>query len=128
MKMNGAVLRKSDFVKRPSAWRLFIFASVLFALVVSGYSHQPHLHGLSPESVASPAHHAPGPTKSPLNDDPARCPICQQIVHAGQFVAPAWLTPFLLVLAISTVEIADIALPRFNAVSHSWRGRGPPQN
>jgi hypothetical protein len=41
-------------------------------------------------------------------------------------VAPAWLTPFLLVLAISTIEIADIALPRFNAVSHNWRGRGPP--
>lgn len=127
MKMNG-VLRKSGFVKRPSAWRLLFVASVLFALLVQGYSTQTHIHGQFSESVVSQTDHAPGPTKYPLNDDPARCPICQQIVHASQFVAPAWLTPFLLVLAISTVEIADIALPRFNAVSHSWRGRGPPRN
>ena len=44
----------------------------------------------------------------------------------GQFVAPAWLLPFLLVLAISKIEIATLAVPHFEAVSHNWRGRGPP--
>jgi hypothetical protein len=124
--MNGAMLRKTRVAERASAWRRFFVAFMLVALVAQGYVTQTHLHGLLPDSIASQANHAPGHTKIPLNDDPARCPVCQQIVHASQFVAPAWLTPFLLVLAISTIEIVDIALPRFNAVSHSWRGRGPP--
>ena len=124
--MHGAILRKTGPTERQSAWRRFFVAFMLVALVAQGYLTQTHIHGLLSDSVASQENHAPGHTKIPLNDDPARCPICQQIVHASQFVAPAWLTPFLLVLAISTIEIADIALPRFNAVSHSWRGRGPP--
>jgi hypothetical protein len=124
--MHRAILREPGPTERQSAWRRFFVAFMLVALVAQGYLTQTHIHGLLSDSVASQESHAPGHTKIPLNDDPARCPICQQIVHASQFVAPAWLTPFLLVLAISTIEIADIALPRFNAVSHSWRGRGPP--
>jgi hypothetical protein len=124
--MNGAIAGKTGLVKRQSAWRWCLVASIVLAVVLQGYVTQTHLHGLFSESVASQAKHAPGHDKFPLNDDPARCPVCQQIVHGSQFVAPAWLTPFLLVLAISTIEIADIALPHFNAVSHSWRGRGPP--
>jgi hypothetical protein len=124
--MTGAILRKSGPVERQSAWRRLLVASILLVLVVQGYATQTHLHGLFPDSAISTSDHSPGHTKYPLNDDPARCPVCQQIAHASQFVAPAWLTPFLLVLAISTIEIADVALPRFNAVSHSWRGRGPP--
>ena len=108
------------------AWRRFIVAFLLLALVAQGYATQTHFHGLFPDSLASQPNHSPGHDKYPLNDDPARCPVCQQIAHAGQFVAPAWLTPFLLALAISTIEIANVALPHFNAVSHSWRGRGPP--
>ena len=124
--MHRAILREPGPTERQPAWRRFFVAFMLVALVAQGYLTQTHIHGLLSDSVASQENHAPGHTKIPLNDDPARCPICQQIVHASQFVAPAWLTPFLLVLAISTIEIADIALPRFNAVSHSWRGRGPP--
>lgn len=124
--MNGATAGKTGLVKRPSAWRWNLVASVLLALFLQGYITQTHFHGLVPDSVVSQGSHAPGHDKYPLNDDPARCPVCQQIVHGSQFVAPAWLTPFLLVLAISTIEIADVALPHFNAVSHSWRGRGPP--
>jgi hypothetical protein len=124
--MNGATVKNTGPVERQSAWRRFLIASVLLALALQGYITQTHIHGLFPDGVASQASHAPGHGKYPLNDDPARCPICQQIVHGSQFVAPAWLTPFLLALAISTIEITDVALPRFNAVSHSWRGRGPP--
>lgn len=123
--MNG-VFGKTGLAKLGSAWRRLLVAFLLLTLVAQGYVSQTHLHGLFPDTAASQANHAPGNDKYPLNDDPARCPVCQQIVHGSQFVAPAWLTPFLLVLAISTIEIVDIALPHFNAVSHSWRGRGPP--
>jgi hypothetical protein len=103
---------------------------LLLALVVQGFVTQTHLHWqkVSPSSSTAAANHLPGPDKSPRNEDPANCPICEQIIHAGQFVAPAWLNPFLLVLAISTIEIVNITAPGFDAVSHSWRGRGPPLN
>jgi len=113
---------------KASAWRLFFAGFVVLALVVQGYATQTHMHGLVPDSVASTANHSPGHDNYPLNDDPARCPICQQISHAGQFVTPAWLLPFLLVLAISKIEIATLAIPHFEAVSYNWRSRGPPLN
>jgi hypothetical protein len=124
--MHGAKLKKARPAERQSAWRRLFVAFMLVALMAQGYLTQTHIHGLLSDITVSQQSHAPGHTKFPPNDDPARCPVCQQIVHASQFVAPAWLTPFLLVLAISTIEIADIAMPRFNAVSHNWRGRGPP--
>jgi hypothetical protein len=105
-----------------------LVGALLLALVVQGYATQTHIHGLFPDSVASTADHSPGHGKIPPNDDPARCPVCQQIAHAGQFVAPAWLVPFLLVLAISKIEIATLAVPHFDSVSHSWLSRGPPLN
>jgi hypothetical protein len=101
---------------------------LLLALVVQGFATQTHLHWqkVSPDSFTAAANHLPGHDKNPLSEDPANCPICEQIIHAGQFVAPAWLNPFLLVLAISTIEIVNITAPGFDAISHSWRGRGPP--
>jgi len=126
--MNGITPRKTGIIKRQPAWRQFLLALTVLALVVQGYATQTHMHGQFPDNVASTADHAPGHNKYPLNDDPARCPVCQQISHAGQFVAPAWLLPFLLVLAISKIEIATFAVPRFEAVSYNWRSRGPPLN
>ena len=107
-----------------------LVSALLLALVFQGFATQTHLHWQSdfPDSAASTVHHQPGHDRYPLNDDPANCPICEQIIDAGHFVTPAWLNPFLLVLAISTIEFVNIALPGFDAISHSWRGRGPPLN
>jgi hypothetical protein len=128
--MNGTMLRGTGPGKRPTAWRRFVVAFMLLALVVQGYATQTHIHKQSSSTVSATlkAGGSPKHDNFPVNDDPANCPICQQIIHAGQFVAPAWLVPFLLVLAISKIEIATLAVPRFDSVSHSWRSRGPPLN
>lgn len=120
----------TELVKRPTAWRRFLVAVMLLALVVQGYATQTHIHKQngSTVSVALKADGSPKHDNFPVNDDPANCAICQQIIHAGQFLAPAWLSPFLLILAISKIEIATLAIPRFDAVSYDWRSRGPPQN
>jgi len=103
---------------------------MLLALVVQGYATQTHIHKQSSATVSAAlkAGGSPKHDDFPVNDDPANCPICQQIIHAGQFVAPAWLIPFLLILAISKIEIATLAVPHFDSVSHNWRSRGPPLN
>jgi len=128
--MNGAILRETGPGKRPTAWRGLLVAFVLLVLVVQGYATQTHIHKQSGSTVST-ALKAGGSQKHdnfPVNDDPANCPICQQIIHAGQFLAPAWLAPFLLILAISKIEIVTLAVPHFDSVSHNWRSRGPPLN
>lgn len=109
--------------------------SVAFvAFVIQSFLVQTHIH-FTPEALArlaahnthavtdDPAHH----DKYPANEDPANCPICQEILHSGQFVAPAAQVYLPPALAVSTIVIVDGALPFIVALSHSWRGRAPPR-
>jgi hypothetical protein len=123
-----AILRKTEPANGPSAWRHVLVAVLLLTLVVQGYATQTHLHKQNGSTVSAglKAGETPRHDNFPVNDDPANCPVCQQILHAGQFVAPAWLLPFLILAAVSTIEITTAVLPHYDTVSHSWRGRGPP--
>lgn len=104
--------------------RLLLVAFMLLAFAVQGYVTQTHIHRQN-DSAAILVLKAPGHAKLPL-ENPVNCPVCQQAGHAGQFVVPAWLAPFLILDAVSVIEIAAFEVPRFDAVSHNWRGRGPP--
>jgi hypothetical protein len=129
-RMNGAMLRGSVQGKRSPAWCQFFAAFMILALVVQGYVTQTHIHKQNSWTVSAAlkASGSPNHDNFPVNDDPANCPICQQITHAGHFLAPAWFASFLLVLAISKIEIATLAVPHFDSISHNWRSRGPPLN
>jgi hypothetical protein len=116
-----------------SGWRLVLVYTALVAFALQGYVFQTHIHFTSSEAArlagdvdtnSANGHH----DKFPANDDPANCPICQEILHSGQFVTPA--TQFLLPpsLAVSTITVVEQALPYILAPSHSWRGRAPPQH
>jgi hypothetical protein len=112
---------------KPPAWRVFFAGLMVLALVVQGYTLQSHIHrDLGSATITLNKGGSTGHDRIPGNDDPARCPTCQQIHHAGQFVAPAWLLPFLILASVSTVEITAATLPHYDTVSHIWRGRGPP--
>jgi hypothetical protein len=63
----------------------------------------------------------------PANDDPANCPICQEILYSGHYVAPAAVPILLPSLAVSTIEIVETVVLRAHAPSHNWQGRGPPR-
>jgi hypothetical protein len=65
--------------------------------------------------------------KYPANEDPANCPLCQEILHSGQFVTPAVAAVLLPFVSISVIEIATPAAVLVNAVTHIWRGRAPPR-
>jgi hypothetical protein len=122
-----ASLRSGNARTKSPAWRVFFAGLMVLALVVQGYTLQSHIHReLGSTNVTLNTGGATGHDEIPANDDPARCPTCQQILHAGQFVAPDWLLPFLVIASVSTVEITAAALPHYDTVSHSWRSRGPP--
>jgi hypothetical protein len=116
-----------------TGWRQALVFAVLVAFALQGYIVQTHIH-FSPEAAAlldadTGAHAANGTShhdKYPPADDPANCPICQEILHSGQFITPS--AQFLLppTFAVSTITLVDRALPHILAPSHSWRGRAPP--
>ncbi len=65
--------------------------------------------------------------KYPPGDDPANCPICQEMLYAGHYVAPAAIVALLPTLAVRTIARADIELPYVFSLSHIWQVRGPPR-
>ena len=115
----------SKALRGNSALRLLVTFFALFAFSLQTYIGQTHIH-LAPDSFAAGAAHKQAPDKFPANGDPANCPICQEVLHDGQFVTPAAATLLLPSLAASVIEIAA-PLPRLiQAASHSWRSRAPP--
>jgi hypothetical protein len=104
--------------------RLLITLFALFAFSLQTYIGQIHIH-FEHDATASSQKHAPD--KFPANGDPANCPICQEVLHNGQFVTPsaaALLPPTFTVSVVSIVTTVPIVA---RAISHGWRSRAPPK-
>lgn len=113
--------------------RLAITLFALLAFTLQSYVTQTHIHGAARINSAAAtlafdknAVHKQQPGKFPPGDDPANCPICQEILHTGTYVTPsvaALLLPSVAVsIAVIVVDIKTIA----QASSHSWKSRAPP--
>ncbi len=107
-------------------------ALVLFAL--QSYVTQTHIHFLNaaPSTAQSVpggvAVKAPAHGKLPPADNPATCPICQDMALAGHYTAPGAILLTLPPLVAMPVAVL-LEVPRFVAtVSHIWLGRAPPQH
>jgi len=65
--------------------------------------------------------------KYPVKEDPANCPLCQEVAHSGQFVHSAAILvslPFSVTVHFIVFTEAVISQP---AITHIWQGRAPPQ-
>ena len=109
-----------------SGWRLGLVYVAMLAFAFQSYVVQTHIHFAPATAIADTQGASGHHDKYPANDDPANCPICQEILHSGQFITPA--AQFLVPpsLAVSTIAVVDQALPHILAPSHGWRGRAPP--
>jgi hypothetical protein len=114
---------------RHPAMRLAIVLLTLMAFGLQSYIAQTHIH-LAPDSFATASGVANGklplPDKFPANGDPANCPICQEILHSGQFVTPTAAVLLLPAVAVSIIAIVT-DIPTTHTVSHAWRSRAPPK-
>jgi hypothetical protein len=104
---------------------------VLFAFTLQSYVTQSHIHdglrGSGAIATVKSDAKAPSHRKSPLDDNPLNCSICQAVAHAGAFLMPATL-PLLPALS---AELATpfIALRAVGAgAMHDWQSRAPPQH
>jgi hypothetical protein len=65
--------------------------------------------------------------KYPVDEDPSNCPLCQELAHSGQFVqSVAALVALPVSVTVHFIVFNEVA-PTLFAVSHSWRGRAPPE-
>ena len=101
----------------------------LLAFLLQGLVVQTHIHGV-PLTVADHILKASAPSQPAPNDpyDPANCPLCQEILHAGVFVAPA---PVLLAIPSGVVTFAPdflIATLIGQTSYPSWQSRAPPRH
>lgn len=127
--------RRTGVARPLTGWRLALASLLLVAFALQSYVVQTHIHLTQAESarltLSAAAH---GVKLAPLDrhdrfpdsGDPANCPICQEILHSGQFVTPSAQSLLPPSLAVSTIAVVDTALPFVLSLSHSWRGRAPP--
>ena len=110
------------------------------AFVLQSYVTQTHIHFTAAieqalaadvsQSVSTGARHVStwfgDRDRQPAKEDPARCPICQEILYAGYYVAPTAAVFLPPNLAVSTIAIVEGERAFVSAYSHNWQGRAPP--
>ena len=110
--------------KRSAASRLVtLFALLVFAL--QGYLVQVHVHG----GVTAPQPtHVTAPSHNPVDPyDPASCPLCQEMLHAGVFVMPSMVSLPLQLDWIVFLTSSVIPRPVATERTVSWQSRAPPR-
>jgi len=127
-----------------AGWRLLVATLALIAFAFQSYVTQTHIHFAhvgstsaikltgrlpsQPIATADKKQIGTPSNKTPSNDDPLKCPLCQAVGYAGHFVTPASAA---LVLALTPIAILRLAIPIVSprqSPSHIWRGRGPPNS
>jgi hypothetical protein len=108
--------------------RLAITLVALLAFALQTLVLQTHIHGVPlAGTVGVSLAVEKGQQPAPPANDPANCPICQEMLHAGAFVAPGAATLQIATLAsvidFLFVEIFATAQTR----SHGWKSRAPPR-
>jgi hypothetical protein len=136
IRFNGAfhaMTRRFRAIARPAASPIkrWVTLVALLAFFLQGLAVQTHIHPGSPAPVAKLASiHAATPAAPAKNQDPVdQCPLCQELVHAGTFIAPS--AAALLAAPLATVRAIPLALLPTRAQSapaFAWQSRAPPQN
>jgi hypothetical protein len=101
---------------------------MLVAFTVQGFAVQTHIHG-EPLSTLAHVTHISAPSQPSSQDpyDPANCPLCQEMLHAGIYVAPA-IADFVVVLNAVAFAPAFVLLPHAATQrQHGWQSRAPPR-
>jgi hypothetical protein len=126
--------------ERSSASRIVVTFVALIAFILQSYVTQTHIHiegesafgfatarTVAPDTASKTASQNREHGRHVPSDDPAHCPFCQEILYAGHFVAPAPVAVIQLAFVTAPAAIAHEISVAKSPVSHSWRGRGPPQ-
>jgi hypothetical protein len=125
MPRSGAV---SLILKQPAA-RQYVTLFALLAFFLQSFAVQSHIHPLdTPATVAAAVNNIPAPVKTIDPVDLGSCRLCQELVHAGAFVAPS---AFAVPASQSAAAVIFAALPLLAgmlAPAFAWQSRAPPHH
>jgi hypothetical protein len=130
MHRSGAVslALKQLAARRPTA-RQYVTLFALLAFFLQSFAVQSHIHPLDkPATVAAAADNIPAPVKTIDPVDLGSCRLCQELVHAGAFVAPS---TFAVPVSQSAAAIVFAALPLLAGMltpAFAWQSRAPPHH
>jgi len=113
--------------RKPLLSRLaMLFALLAFA--VQGFAVQTHIHG-EPLSAAAHITHISVPTQPAPQDpyDPTNCPLCQEMLHAGVYIAPAMVDFAVLLSAVAFAPAFELLPHAASQRQHGWQSRAPPR-
>jgi hypothetical protein len=102
---------------------------LLFAFALQSYLTQTHIHGISgtpaQTCISKCVVHSPI-SQSPLGGA-AECPLCQAIVHAGAFYAPAALAVLVLCVWVENALATPAQSAPRAALARNGLSRAPPR-
>lgn len=119
--------RMGHVVSRSSPARKWvgIFALLAFflqSLVVQTHIHQP----LAPAAAKASNPQLPAPLKT--QDPIDQCRLCQELVHAGHFIAPSALVAVASPAFVAAIFTALPVQSERAATAFAWRSRAPPRH
>jgi hypothetical protein len=101
-----------------------VFALLVFFL--QGLAVQTHIHAPF-QTLAAKATSLPEPAPLKAQDPIDQCRLCQEVAHAGIFVAPpASAAAILLTFALAVFAALPGFAPR-SATAFAWQSRAPPR-
>ncbi len=113
-------------LKAPAAKR-WVTALALLAFFLQSLVVQTHIHQGDPSiAVKAASLHLTAPVKTP--DPIDQCRFCQELVHAGAFIAPSAAAVSISLIFVAAVFTAPPAVANASARAFAWQSRAPPRH
>jgi hypothetical protein len=106
--------------------RRWVTALALLAFFFQNLAVQTHVHqSLQPDAVKV---QTDGGHKAPLKLDPVdQCRLCQELVHAGTFLAPSVVVSLLSLTFVAVSITRVLSFTADPATAFAWQSRAPPR-
>jgi len=112
---------------RPAATRRWLAVFALLSFFLQSLAVQTHIHQQFPLSIAKTVDagtSVPAPAKDQNPMD--QCRLCQELVHAGNFVAPSSAVTVASLSFVAAIFAALVSPKTLSATSFTWQSRAPP--
>ena len=128
--------RLAAIAPKTSVFKRWVTAVALLAFFLQGLVVQSHVHAplqslaaqtLAAQTLETKSASLPEPTPLKAQDPIDQCRLCQEMAHAGIFVAPsASAAAISLALALAVFTAPSDPAPRA-ATAFGWQSRAPPR-
>jgi len=111
----------------PNATRKWVAALALLAFFLQSLAIQTHVHQSLQADAKAVSQHLPGSQPLKGQDPVDQCRLCQELIHAGNFVTPS------AVVALASLNFAAATFAALapsserSAKAFAWHSRAPPR-